>query len=141
MKKTEFKNMKIAITDEVHLKAVCEVLESMGYEQDDITYDKVITVCTWSLSRTYDCYNMDLVCHYHDEIVTLTDLLKMRDDMVRDGVIKLRLMGIRFLLMRMKLYIAQNPKKMFMIILLIIMARQRFAKIKQRASLSNVLRR
>lgn len=82
----KFTNMKIAITDEVHLKAVCDVLESIGYKKDSITDGKKTTVCTWIASKTYDCYDMTLEqCFHHDEIITLTDLLKMRDDMVREN--------------------------------------------------------
>lgn len=29
-----YQNMKIAITDEVQLKEVCDVLQSMGYKKD-----------------------------------------------------------------------------------------------------------
>lgn len=73
-----FKNMKIEITDEVQLKAVCDVLQSMGYSCGiQIFGDKDI--------KTVECYDDGELAKYgndlgdNGETVTLTDLLSMRD--------------------------------------------------------------
>lgn len=80
-----FKNMKIAITDEVHLKAVCEVLESMGYELD-VNERNPKAVCTWTFNNSYDVRVMTVdEMTGHDKTVTLTDLLRMRDEMVKEN--------------------------------------------------------
>lgn len=81
-----FKNMKIAITDEAHLKAVCEVLESMGYKPCEKN-SKYKSLCTWEISGVYDIYDMHLdEMYYHDLEVTLSDLLHMRDEMVKENI-------------------------------------------------------
>ena len=78
-----FKNLKIAITDETHLKAVCEVLESMGITNKGL-FTKVKNpswICVCSGRHIMDLKNNPVVDIY--ETVTLSDLLKMRDDMVK----------------------------------------------------------
>lgn len=80
-----FKNLKIAITDETHLKAVCDVLESVGYiggvpvDYDDSDEYKYLMVFDNGMYAYY--------CHYSESVgyqeATLSDLLKMRDDMVK----------------------------------------------------------
>ena len=75
-----FKNLKIAITDETHLKAVCDVLESMGYVKPNNDGD---TIYATNIGNTFNSYG-DLIDYegiYID--TTLSDLLKMRDDMVK----------------------------------------------------------
>lgn len=72
-----FDNLKIAITDEVHLKAVCDVLETMGYTFNcgcDDADAKMITANNHYMQ--YDIYNhvSDWECNS-----SLTDLLAMRD--------------------------------------------------------------
>lgn len=73
----KFKNMKIAITDEVHLKAVCDVLGSMGFKcanlgNENSGWDVLIypSIRSWCQSM----YSGNLY-----EPATLTDLLAMRD--------------------------------------------------------------
>lgn len=69
-----YKNMKIAITDEVQLKAVCDVLESMGYaKRATHTHSKYIKT---NESGIFDCFwaNYEINCN-----TTLTDLLALRD--------------------------------------------------------------
>ncbi|MEG1695573.1 MAG: hypothetical protein RR282_00590 [Acinetobacter sp.] len=73
-----FKNLKIAITDETHLKAVCEVLESMGYKR--IHKSRNPSVVLTGTGGGYGTY-MDTTINEPD--TTLLDLLKMRDDMVK----------------------------------------------------------
>ncbi|MEG0197800.1 MAG: hypothetical protein RR676_11460 [Acinetobacter sp.] len=80
-----FKNLKIAITDETHLKAVCDVLESMGYSEglslDYVGSDQHRYIMTHD-NGVYAYY-----CHYDESSdyleLTLSDLLKMRDDTVK----------------------------------------------------------
>lgn len=82
----KFKNMKIAITDEAHLKAVCDVLGSMGYV---IPQDFGDIVYTSKLGNTC-CFNHndrglhDLLIHY--QLTTLTDLLAMRDQLFMESI-------------------------------------------------------
>lgn len=77
----QFQNLKISITDEVHLKAVCDVLESMGftdfYDSKNWKCDMIRFVEVFE-DRTYDCYNKDIVSDNAKQ-TTLTDLLRMRD--------------------------------------------------------------
>ena len=80
-----FKNMKIAITDDVHLRSVCEVLESIGYEQEFETsakqFARTVSTCVGGLYGvfSYEAWVYD---------TTLTDLLRIRDEMVKEGAIK-----------------------------------------------------
>lgn len=78
-----YKNLKIAITDETHLRSVCDVLESMGYINTFRTNKTLRTICTWSHNGSYGITDLSLdFCFFQDE-VNLSDLLKMRDDMVK----------------------------------------------------------
>ena len=72
-----FDNLKIAITDEVQLKAVCDVLKSMGYEKEMATSKKPMSVCTYG-DGTYHIYGRGAE-HKIGKLTTLTDLLAMRD--------------------------------------------------------------
>ena len=79
-----FKNLKIAITDETHLKAVCEVLATLGYKKaESIPYDDSdeFKNCCSHVNGVYAYYCHNLAGYY--ETVTLNNLLKMRDDMVK----------------------------------------------------------
>ena len=80
-----FKNLKIAITDETHLKAVCDVLESMGYLKG-LSLDYVGSD-QYKYIMTHDNGVYAYYCHYEEPSdylePTLSDLLKMRDDMVK----------------------------------------------------------
>lgn len=86
---TKFLNLKIAITDEVHFKAVCEVLESMGFSMSNHSmgpypFDGDNSVVTYS-DKTYMEY-----CHRcagdDCELVTLNDLLIMRDKQFMENI-------------------------------------------------------
>lgn len=77
-----FRNMKIAITDPTHLKAVCDVLESMGYEKSDWDDNHVCFVCA-SEKGFYSNYGY-MGGFWDEHLITLTDLLKMRDEMVKE---------------------------------------------------------
>ena len=76
----KFKNMKIAITDETHLKAVCDVLRSIGYSvwavglgaSNWVVTSKIGNATTFAFDACSD-----------NTLVTLSDLLAMRDDMVK----------------------------------------------------------
>ena len=72
-----YQNMKIEITDEVQLKAVCEVLESLGYENEMTTTRKSKSICTYD-DGTYDIYELE-VGRKIGYLVNLTDLLTLRD--------------------------------------------------------------
>ena len=73
----KFDNLKIAITDEVHLNAVCNVLESMGFTFNCGCDDKDAKMITANNHyMQYDIYShiSDWECN-----ATLTDLLTLRD--------------------------------------------------------------
>lgn len=72
-----FKNMKIEINDEVHLNAVCEVLESMGYRACYMTNRKAKSVCCYVLGH-FNSY-MSAVEEFDGILVSLTDLLALHD--------------------------------------------------------------
>ena len=78
-----FKNLKIAIIDEQHLTAVCEVLESMGYHpyQPSKRLQFIYTQTDGLYSFGDDC-----VSSISYETVTLRDLLQMRDEMVKEKI-------------------------------------------------------
>lgn len=77
-------NLKIAITDAVQLKAVCDVLDSMGYKNTYKTASKVTTVITDK--TTYSL--LGLPCEIIDDrnAATLTDLLAMRDKKIKEKI-------------------------------------------------------
>lgn len=82
----KFQNLKISITDEVHLKAVCDVLESMGYyyEPEFSTKSKNIgQVLTWD-DGAYHLQKggSQLI----SKQATLADLLKMRDTAFKEAI-------------------------------------------------------
>ncbi|QHJ79194.1 MAG: hypothetical protein [Caudoviricetes sp.] len=80
----KFKSMKIAITDEAHLKAVCDVLELMGYKKSGWTPIDALVICASDNGYYSNYTRMD---GFWDEYkTTLTDLLKMRDEMNRPKV-------------------------------------------------------
>ena len=91
-----FKNMKIAITDDVHLRSVCEVLDSMWYECGNQYFfdiknlkDGLInSVATYESGSYYLHQNTDIDLIYNCNTVTLSNLLRMRDEMVREGAMK-----------------------------------------------------
>lgn len=81
-----FKNLKIAIIDEQHLTAVCEVLESMGYHKQK---------GTGLLGRDFVATDKNDGAYYifrngcfleEQEPVTLRDLLQMRNEMVKEKI-------------------------------------------------------
>ncbi|MFM2332318.1 MAG: hypothetical protein RIQ74_1141 [Pseudomonadota bacterium] len=75
-----YKNMKIAITDEVQLKAVCDVLESMGFKlgfESEIKTTKHIKAYSDGVYDVY-CFNVS-GCN-----TTLTDLLTLRDKQFKE---------------------------------------------------------
>lgn len=83
---TKFQNLKIAITDNDHLKAVCDVLESMGYEQQAWVGYRNVMFLTTNTNGKYTDHAISLVnCFAHINQTTLSDLLKMRDEMVKDN--------------------------------------------------------
>ena len=80
-----FKNLKIAITDETHLKAVCDVLESMGYSEGlSVAFDNN-NEYKWVGSNSNGVFgyytHKNPFIRY--DVATLSDLLHMRDDMVK----------------------------------------------------------
>ena len=77
-----FKNMKIAITDEAHLKAVCDVLRSIGYSVWGVGLGASNWVATSKIGNA-TTFEFDACCD--NTLVTLSDLLAMRDKMVKDN--------------------------------------------------------
>lgn len=85
-----FKNMKIAITDNDHLKAVCDALESIGYKLFGCivygnyvdgklcgSHDRIITTEKGYFTGTHNKFASDNIFAN----TTLSDLLKIRDEM------------------------------------------------------------
>lgn len=71
-----FKNMKIAITDEVQLKAVCDVLQSMGYNPYQPSPSDE---CVYTWEDGFYCVDKYMESRVIYKTVTLTDLLALRD--------------------------------------------------------------
>ena len=78
----KFKNMKIAITDETHLKAVCDVLRSIGYSVWAVGLGASNWVVT---SKVGNATTFEFDACSDNTLVTLSDLLAMRDKMVKDN--------------------------------------------------------
>lgn len=78
-----FKNMKIAITDDVHLRSVCEVLETLKYKKKGLFTDipEPKFVCACDDGQIMDLHDDPIVGWYKE--VTLSDLLRIRDEMVK----------------------------------------------------------
>lgn len=78
-----FKNMKIEITDEAHLKAVCGRLDAMGYKQV-LWYDRwhttMIIVDSTGVYSNFE--DDDIFSDY--ELVLIDDLKSCAVDDVRD---------------------------------------------------------
>ena len=78
----KFKDMKIAITDETHLKAVCDVLRSIGYN----VWGAVLGASNWVVtSKIGNATTFEFDAFPDNALVTLSDLLAMRDKMVKDN--------------------------------------------------------
>ena len=78
----KFKNMKIAITDEAHLKAVCDALRSIGYS----VWGVVLGASNWVVtSKIGNATTFEFDACSDNTLVTLSDLLIMRDKMVEDN--------------------------------------------------------
>ena len=76
----KFKDMKIAITDETHLKAVCDVLRSIGYN----VWGVVLGASNWVVtSKVGNATTFEFDACSDNTLVTLSDLLSMRDKMVK----------------------------------------------------------
>lgn len=73
--------MKIEVTDEVHLKSVCDVLESMGYYPYQ---PSMIANFIYTQEDGLYCIGPDCSSSIDYIVTTLSDLLKMRDDMVKE---------------------------------------------------------
>ena len=89
----KFQNLKISITDEVHLKAVCDVLESMGYKNKQFDFPienhrdiKQFKSVACYQSGGYSVYKLGVEWINFCEPATLTDLLKMRDKAFKEGL-------------------------------------------------------
>lgn len=81
-----FDNLKIAITDAVQLKAVCDVLESVGYEAWNMGDYKTEMIIAWEDGKysNFDEYETDKGYGY--SFPTLTDLLAMRDKQIKEKI-------------------------------------------------------
>lgn len=88
---TKFQNLKIAITDNDHLKAVCDVLESMRYECgnpyffniENLIDGWVKSIAAYTTGSYFLHKNLDAEDIFNCDEVQLADLLKMRDEMVK----------------------------------------------------------
>ena len=79
----KFKDMKIAITDETHLEAVCDVLGSIGYNVWGVGLGGA---SNWvATSKIGNATTFDFDACPDNALVTLSDLLAMRDEMVKDN--------------------------------------------------------
>lgn len=78
-----FDNLKIAITDQIQLESVCDVLESMGYQKYDDEMTKNPTVVEAYEDGIYCLYSQDLhVC----KTINLTDLMALRDKKIKEKI-------------------------------------------------------
>lgn len=80
----KFKNMKIAITDKAHLKAVCDVLESMGISKSYATRSKVKVILFDE--KFYSLLGLPVEMIEDRKSATLTDLLAMRDQIFMESI-------------------------------------------------------
>lgn len=71
-----YKNMKIAITDEVHLNAVRDVLESMGYKPYQPSLNNE---CVYTWEDGLYCVDKHMESRVIYKTATLPDLLALRD--------------------------------------------------------------
>ena len=72
-------NLKIAITDETHLNAVCDALESMGFKCGFKPKVEITKHIETYVDGVYDMYPFnDKGCD-----TTLTDLLAIRDKQIK----------------------------------------------------------
>lgn len=79
-----FKNMKIEITDEVQLKAVCDVLLSIGYGSWGINKNDKWIGASFK-NKQFTTFSSD--AFFSDEVITtLTDLLAMRDKQFMESI-------------------------------------------------------
>lgn len=81
-----YKNMKIEITDKVHLDSVCAVLKDIGYKKwrwGNFIPSQINTVSLRTIDNgNFTDFRGSQKYDYGYEKVTLADLLKMRDEMV-----------------------------------------------------------
>ena len=77
---TKFQNLKIAITDNDHLKDVCDVLESIGYVLRSKCSKSNYVFASYLGFYWIDINNQPVMNDYE---ATLSDLLKLRDEMVK----------------------------------------------------------
>lgn len=77
-----FKSMKIEVKDELHLKTICDILESISYKRIRWGTFDPLSLRTWD-DGGYTNMRSKQKYDYGYEKVTLTDLLKMRDDTVK----------------------------------------------------------
>ncbi|ENV92362.1 hypothetical protein F937_01756 [Acinetobacter calcoaceticus ANC 3680] len=73
---SEFKNMKIEITDKEHLRDVCDVLESMGYDERGVFF----SCDSYIITRDHGVYFPAIDGDFDFESINLSDLIKMRDE-------------------------------------------------------------
>jgi hypothetical protein len=79
-----FKNMKIEITDEAHLKAVCERLDAMGYKKELWCAHWHTVMIATNEGGIYSNFD-DHPCDFPDyEIVLIDDLKVCAVDNIRD---------------------------------------------------------
>lgn len=78
-----FDNLKIAITDAVQLKAVCDVLESMGYVP---LRPSASGGCVYTWDDGLYCVDKDMESKVIYKTKTLTDLLIMRDKQIKEKI-------------------------------------------------------
>lgn len=78
-----FKNLKIKILDEQHLTAVCDVLESMGYQKTHECSKSNYVFAITNGSYWIDINNQPVLDGYS---ITLRDLMQMRDEMVKEKI-------------------------------------------------------
>lgn len=80
----KFQEIQIAITDTTHCRAVCDVLESLGYKSFTLQEFAVSEDGTTGIVAFADgTYTDTSSAPVYGKITTLQDLLSMRDDLVR----------------------------------------------------------
>lgn len=86
MKENNYQNLKIAITDEVQLKAVCEVLKTMKYRKVRNAFCHHDNYVITRSDGYYSGVISDTGYKIGYKLVTLTDLLALRDKQFKEKI-------------------------------------------------------
>lgn len=86
MKANKYQNLKIAITDEVQLKAVCEILKTMKYRKIRNAFCDHDNYLIARSDGYYQGVISDTGYKIGYKLVNLTDLLSLRDKQFKEKI-------------------------------------------------------